>query len=80
MAGNKQLIWAWSQGQFLKIRNNVEAIGWVGRSDTHHLHGEGDGFREGLNPPYGLRAADYSKRIGHFLCDITLTAPIRNAA
>ena len=24
--------------------------GWVERSDTHHLHGEGDGFREELNP------------------------------
>jgi hypothetical protein len=32
----------------------VGRVGWVERSDTHHVLGDGDGFREGLNPSYDL--------------------------
>jgi hypothetical protein len=27
-----------------------QRVGWVERSDTHRVHKNGDGFREGLNP------------------------------
>jgi hypothetical protein len=31
-----------------------QRVGWVERSDTHHVPADGDGFREGLNPSYDL--------------------------
>ena len=31
-----------------------QRVGWVERSDTHHVPDDGDGFREGLNPSYDL--------------------------
>src|SRR6266576_2954368 len=30
-----------------------QRVGWVERSDTHHVLNGGDGFRAGLNPSYG---------------------------
>ncbi len=38
---------------FISAMRVVERVGWVERSDTHR-NGEDDGFREGLNPSYGL--------------------------
>ena len=32
-----------------------QPVGWVERSDTHHRNCNHDGFREVLNPSYGLR-------------------------
>jgi hypothetical protein len=32
----------------------VERVGWVERSDTHHVLDDGDGLREVLNPSYNL--------------------------
>jgi hypothetical protein len=33
MATNKQLIWVWSQGQFLKIRNAMEMSEGIDRAN-----------------------------------------------
>jgi hypothetical protein len=34
----------------------MQRVGWAELSDTHQYRG-GDGFREGLNPSYGLATA-----------------------
>ena len=30
----------------------IQRVGWVERSDTHHVRDDRDGFREALNPSY----------------------------
>jgi hypothetical protein len=38
-------------------------VGWVERSDTHHVPNNGDGFREELNPSYA--SADFPDGAHH---------------
>jgi hypothetical protein len=46
----------------------------VERSDTHQLHCEGDGFREVLNPSYGLDTSGKSAAFFIIVKSVKMTA------
>src|ERR1700719_2526440 len=46
-------------------RSDIQRVGWMDRSDTHHVLHDGDGFRDGLNPSEPIKIKTVQEIVLH---------------